>query len=112
MLSESLGFLGYANVSLVKKRRELVKRDLPKKFYGLCQESIQVEYKNPIYASWKPDPNAKFVDAFSSSWNNFSFYVFPPFSIVQKCFQKIVKDQATGVMIYYQCGQVKHGLPK
>ena len=63
-------------------------------------------------ASWKPDPNAKFVDAFSSSWNNFSFYVFPPFSIVQKCFQKIVKDQATGVMIYYQCGQVKHGLPK
>ena len=46
--------------------------------------------KNPIYASWKPGPNAKFVDAFTSSWNNFMSYAFSPFSMVQKWLQKIV----------------------
>ena len=34
------------------------------------------------YASWKPDPNAKFVNAFAAKWKRFSFYAFPPFSIV------------------------------
>ena len=56
--------------------------------------------KNLVYASWKPDPKAVFVDAFSAVWNQFNnFYAFPPFSIIMKCLQKIVTDQATGLII-------------
>lgn len=51
------------------------------------------------YASWKPDPNALFVDAFSSNWKNYSFYAFPPFSLILKTLHKIKMDHATGVII-------------
>ena len=30
----------------------------------------------PFYASWRPDPDALFADAFSANWNNFSFMRF------------------------------------
>ena len=33
----------------------------------------------PRYASWRPDPHAVFIDAFSVSWRNDYFYAFPPF---------------------------------
>ena len=52
-----------------------------------------------LYASWKPDPFAKFVDAFSADWRNLTFYAFPPFSMVIKCVQKIQRDLATGVLV-------------
>ena len=55
--------------------------------------------KNNIYSSWKPDPNAAFVDAFTSNWNDYTFYAFPPFSIVMKTLTKIRTDVATGVLI-------------
>ena len=52
-----------------------------------------------LYASWKPDPFAKFVDAFSADWRNLTFYAFPPFNMVIKCVQKIQRDLATGVLV-------------
>ena len=34
------------------------------------------------YASWRPDPNASFVDAFTIDWTSFNrVYIFPPFSL-------------------------------
>ena len=51
------------------------------------------------YASWKPDPNALFVNAFTSDWNAFSFYAFPPFSLVLRTLQKVKIDHATGVLV-------------
>ena len=33
------------------------------------------------FVSYGPDPQAHAVDAFSLSWREFNFYVFPPFSI-------------------------------
>jgi hypothetical protein len=52
----------------------------------------------PCYASWKPDPGASFVDAFSVSWHNLRFYAFPPFSLILKCLKKI-EEKAEGVLI-------------
>lgn len=52
-----------------------------------------------VYCSWKPDPNSAYVDAFSVNWSNFEFYAFPPFSLVSKCLNKIIKDKARGIMI-------------
>ena len=53
----------------------------------------------PRYVSWKPDPNATYVDAFNISWEHEYFYAFPPFSLIHKCLEKIVVENAEGVLI-------------
>jgi hypothetical protein len=51
------------------------------------------------YVSWKRDPDAYNIDAFTLDWNNYFFYAFPPFSLILKSLRKIVNDKATGVMV-------------
>jgi len=51
------------------------------------------------YASWRPDPGATYVDAFSISWENQFFYAFPPFSLIARCLQKISMEKAEGIII-------------
>ena len=42
------------------------------------------------YVSWQPAPSAKFIDALSISWRQFKLlYVFPPFSLISNCLQKM-----------------------
>ena len=40
------------------------------------------------YYSWKPDPGAMHIDAFTVSWHGCLAYCFPPFSLLGKCLQK------------------------
>ena len=42
---------------------------------------------------------AKLVDAFTVDWSQFFFYAFPPFCLISRCVQKIIQDQATGILI-------------
>ena len=51
------------------------------------------------YVSWKPNPQAKFVDAFAVVWSDMFFYAFPPFCLLPNCVQKITHEQATGILI-------------
>ena len=51
------------------------------------------------YVSWKPHPMAKFVDVFTIDWSQFFFYVYPPFCLVSMCVQKIIHDQASGILV-------------
>ena len=51
------------------------------------------------YVSWKPDPEAEAVDAFSLYWGELSFYAFPPFCMIGKCIQKIIQDGGEGVLV-------------
>ena len=53
----------------------------------------------PQYVSWKPDPAAFAVDAFSIQWTNLDFYAFPPFSVIPRVLAKIQQDGATGLVI-------------
>lgn len=53
----------------------------------------------PRYASWRPDPEALFVDAFSANWKKFFFYAFPPFSLIGRCLEKILENQAEGILV-------------
>ena len=56
----------------------------------------KLNHKVPKYASWKPDPLASFVDAFTLNWGEFSnTYAFPPFCLVGRCLQKVILPQAT-----------------
>ena len=51
------------------------------------------------YVSWKPDPMAEHIDAFTVNWSQYAFYAFPPFCLISRCVQKIVQEKATGVLI-------------
>ena len=51
------------------------------------------------YVSWFPDPNAYAVDAFTLQWNKIFFYAFPPFSLLSRMLQKIMREKATGIVI-------------
>ena len=53
----------------------------------------------PPYVSYKPDPNAYAVDAFSLDWSKLQFYVFPPFSCTSQCVQKIKTDKTEGILV-------------
>ena len=60
----------------------------------------RVNHQTRAYASWKPDPHAAYVDAFSVSWSQFTnSYMFPPFCLVGRCLQKLVLEQATAIII-------------
>ena len=50
------------------------------------------------YVLWRPQPMAKFVDAFTIEWSQFSFYTFPP-CLITRCVQKIIHDQASGILV-------------
>lgn len=58
------------------------------------------------YISWKSDPDATAIDAFTISWHSSFFYAFPPFALILKCLRKIIDDKATGIFIFpYWPGQ-------
>ena len=59
----------------------------------------RLNYRLKQYVSYKPDPGAIAVDAFTIQWSKHSFYAFPPFSIIMRTLQKIQQDQATGLLI-------------
>ena len=58
-----------------------------------------VNAKQPRYISWLPDPHAYAVDAFTVSWQDLTFYAFPPFSLLPRVLAKIIQDKATGLLI-------------
>lgn len=55
--------------------------------------------KLPKYVSRRPDPNAFAIDAFSLTWNNGFYFMFPPFSLLPRILQKIEEDKASALLI-------------
>ena len=53
----------------------------------------------PVYASWLPDPESSFIDAFTINWNNIFIYAFPPFSIIWRMLQKIQEECKKAIVI-------------
>ena len=51
------------------------------------------------YVSWFPDPYALNVDSFSVDWKYNLHYIFPPFSLMARCLQKIKLDGADALVI-------------
>ncbi|KAK3099363.1 hypothetical protein FSP39_003273 [Pinctada imbricata] len=51
------------------------------------------------FCSYRPDPEATFINAFSISWHNFYAYLNPPFSILGRCLQKIRQDEGNCLLI-------------
>ena len=53
----------------------------------------------PRYVSWRPDPEAMDTDAFALSWEGELNYIFPPFSLINRCLQKLELEEASAIMI-------------
>ena len=51
------------------------------------------------YVSWRPDPGAIHVDAFTMNWRNLIAYAFPPFSLIPAVLHKTKKEMATLILI-------------
>lgn len=61
--------------------------------------ATRINKKCSKFVSWKRDPDAYDIDAFTLRWDDFLFYAFPPFSIILKCIRKIIDDKATGILV-------------
>ena len=52
------------------------------------------------YVSFRPDPYASYINAFSINWQDFKCYIFPLFSVIGRVLQKIRVDQATALCVF------------
>ena len=59
----------------------------------------RINHKIDCYVSWRPDPSAIHIDAFTMSWENLYAFIFPPFSVIARVLQKMVQDKAEAVVI-------------
>ena len=73
--------------------------------YGPPELDLFASYGNAkcrTYISWRPDPESVAVDAFTISWSNHRFYAFPPFSLILRALNKIIRDKAEGIVVVPQ----------
>ena len=59
----------------------------------------QINFQFKPYISWKPDPDAKTVNAFTFSWHDDFMYIFPPFSLMGQVLKKIREDKGKAIVI-------------
>lgn len=59
----------------------------------------RVNKKLQTFCSWKPDPEAVAIDAFTLRWDYDLIYLFPPFSSIQKVLKKLEEEGAEALMI-------------
>lgn len=56
--------------------------------------------KCDLFVSWRQEPDAYAVDAFTLNWQPKFFYAFPPFSLILKCLRKVIDDGARGILVF------------
>ena len=59
----------------------------------------QTNHKIARYVSRRPDPGAYEIDAFTMTWTNEVFYMFPPFSLIGRILQKVQEDRTDAVLV-------------
>ena len=52
----------------------------------------------PRFFSFRPDPEAEVINAFSVNWHSIPFYCFPPFSCIGRVIRKIINN-ASGILV-------------
>lgn len=59
----------------------------------------RINKKCTKFVSWHRDPDAYRIDAFTISWSPYYFYAFPPFCLILRVLQKIISDEAKGIVV-------------
>ena len=97
---------GIANIEADTLSRRDLNKELhlcPDRFFSICQHfnvcldvdlfSSRFNNQLPCYVTWKYDPCAFAVDAFTISWNALNIYLFPPFCLLTRVLQKLREDK-------------------
>ena len=53
----------------------------------------------PRFVSWKPDPEAEAVDAFTLDWSQLRGYAFPPFALIGRCLKQVLRQSVSQLAI-------------
>ena len=69
--------------------------------YNLCTDNHQAQGLNCFnkvlqYCSWKPDPSVIAVDVITDDWH---FYAFRPFNMIDCILQNVENEQAKGILV-------------
>ena len=59
----------------------------------------RLNFKLPQYVSFRPDPSAMAIDAFSLQWSHFHAYAFAPFSLIGRILKKVIEEQADLLLV-------------
>lgn len=51
------------------------------------------------FCSWKPDPDAWRIDAFSFKWDEHFYFIFPPFRLVGRVWKKMIDEKTHGILV-------------
>ena len=73
--------------------------------------ATRLNAKCELYVSFKPDPNAFAVDAFTQNWNDIKGYAFPPLSLIGRILAKIKRDEAS-ITVTVPCWQTQPWFPQ
>ena len=61
--------------------------------------ATRINNQLPRFVSFRPDPEAETIDAFTISWDKLDFYAFPPFICIVRILQKIQIEGGKGILI-------------
>ena len=61
--------------------------------------ATRLNFKCKKFVSWRADPLAWKVDAFSMTWNKYFSYVFPPFALISRVVRKMQMEEARGLLV-------------
>ena len=60
----------------------------------------RLNHKVDRYCAWQPDPGAKCIGSFTKHWGSETLiYAFPPFSLIHKVIQKVIREKARGILV-------------
>lgn len=65
----------------------------------------------PRFYSWRPDPQAEAVDAFSQDWSLTKGHAFPPFALIGRCLKKILDRQVPSLVLVAPVWQAQPWYP-
>ena len=71
----------------------------------------RLNHQTAAYVSWKPDPGAKAIDAFSLDWHNLRAYMFPPFSLLGKVLAKLKAEAVSEAIVVAPWWPTAHWYP-
>jgi hypothetical protein len=76
-------------------------RDIQEKYPKLSVDLFASRLNNKFtnYVSRRPDPEAMAIDAFTLTWSKSFYYIFPPFSLINKILQKLEEDHGEAVLV-------------
>ena len=88
-------------VELEWKLNPKIYEELAHKFGPFMMDlfASRINFQIKPYASWNPDPEAAFINAFNMNWTDVYGYIFPPFSLIHNILQKIQEDKAEMLII-------------